>query len=141
MYPKSYKKAQYLHHGQELWISPKDCGCATSDNNGDNFNIYLCPGPKTTSGIKLKRRECNGRTEAASIEEAFASHIGPYLGQMMSQCPPMLFDDRLFMNFYSVFIGYSNVELQIAGERGYSNVELRVTSGCWLYLNVEFAHF
>ncbi|KAG9298056.1 hypothetical protein G9A89_018139 [Geosiphon pyriformis] len=92
-YPKSYQKAQYLHHGKELWTSPKDCDCATSINNGDNFNIYLCPGPKTTSGIKLESQECNGETEAA-LNEAFASHLGPYLGQMMTQCPPMVTIDH-----------------------------------------------
>ncbi|KAG9284207.1 hypothetical protein G9A89_002882 [Geosiphon pyriformis] len=48
--------------------------------------------------------EFNGRTEAASIEEAFTSHLGPYLGQMMSQCPPMVLTNLHKKSAYNGFI-------------------------------------
>ncbi|KAG9306930.1 hypothetical protein G9A89_004029 [Geosiphon pyriformis] len=77
-------------------------------------------------------KECNVRTKAASNEKAFASHLGPYLGQMMSQCPPMWAIVIEFVHFWwPVVIRMLSFELLMAG--GYLNVELRIIDGRWLF--------
>ncbi|KAG9286619.1 hypothetical protein G9A89_005387 [Geosiphon pyriformis] len=117
-YPKLHFGNEFLHYAREFWSDRAPCDCP-GRRSEPRPNVYECPEPLTTEGYRLESSSCNADAHG-DMDTAMMFHLGPYFGHFMT-----LFDDRLFMISYSVFIGYSNVELRITGER-------------WLYLNVEF---